>query len=189
METVTDNRESVEKVLLLEYEYLKKEQVSRIRVRDNLLYATLVALAAVLAAVINAHGQFNFLLLLPPVSLILGWTYLINDEKISAVGSYIRVVLTPRVEDVIGGYDVFGWETAHRTDARRRLRKILQLVVDLMAFCFLPLAALVTFMVHGDRAAPFVVVWSVELLAILVLTSMFVVYSDLWTVRAQPSAR
>lgn len=28
--------------------------------------------------------------MLPPVSVILGWTYLVNDEKISAIGRYVR---------------------------------------------------------------------------------------------------
>ena len=40
---------------------------------------------------------------------------------------------------------VFAWEVAHRTDARRVARKAVQCVVDLLAFCVVPLSALVVY--------------------------------------------
>jgi hypothetical protein len=43
----------------------------------------------VIAVSVSARDP-GYLLLLPPVSLILGWTYLANDEKISTIGRYIR---------------------------------------------------------------------------------------------------
>src|SRR5579859_57270 len=84
-------------VLLVEYEQIKGEQRSRIGFRDNLLYASLVAMAGVVAAALNTKGRADLLLLLPPVSALLGWTYLVNDEKISAIGRYIRTDLAPRL--------------------------------------------------------------------------------------------
>lgn len=84
-------------LLMAEYEQIKSEQRSRIGFRDNLLYATLASMAAVITAVLRKDGQTELLLLLPPVSVLLGWTYLVNDEKISAIGRYVRDELTPKL--------------------------------------------------------------------------------------------
>jgi hypothetical protein len=155
-------------LLLAEYQALKEEQRGRIGFRDNLLYAMLAAIAASMAAVLQAKGRLELLLLLPPVSVLLGWTYLANDEKISAAGRYVREELAPRLASLANAspaHDsrahtspanvppsgdreelrVFGWEIVHRAAARRRSRKLLQLAVDLLAFCAIPLAALVVF--------------------------------------------
>jgi hypothetical protein len=67
---------------------------------------------------------------------VLGWTYLVNDEKVSAIGRYIRTRLGPRLADLVGAEQpVFEWEVRHRTDRRRRSRKAFQLAVDLITFC------------------------------------------------------
>src|SRR5688500_3373987 len=107
MDTITPGRHrlsdsdiTVGHMLLLEYERIKEEQKSRIAFRDNLLYATLATMAAVIAAVLQDGGRPTLLLLLPPVSLVLGWTYLVNDEKVSAIGQYIRTDLAPRLSAV-----------------------------------------------------------------------------------------
>jgi len=168
------------KLLLVEYERIKEEQKTRIGFRDNLLYATLGSMAAVIAAALNAHGRTDLLLLLPPVSVLLGWTYLVNDEKVSAAGRYIRDEIAPRLE-LIAGADrpVFGWETAHRTDSRRRGRKLLQLGVDLSTFCVAPVAAVVIFWAYGPWSVPLVVVSLVEMAAVAVLGTQIVRYAEL----------
>ncbi|WP_223281180.1 hypothetical protein [Streptomyces antnestii] len=76
-------------MLLAEYDRIKEEQKTRIGFRDNLLYFTLAASTAVLAITVQSR-QAQLLLAVPVVCLVLGWTYLVNDEKISAVGCYIR---------------------------------------------------------------------------------------------------
>ncbi|MCX4765054.1 hypothetical protein OG562_29595 [Streptomyces sp. NBC_01275] len=131
----------VGQLLLAEYQTVKDEQKARIGFRDNLLYVTLAVVAAVIAAAAQAR-QASMLLALPPVCVVLGWTYLVNDEKISVIGRYIRGELGPRLAALTGSADVFGWEAYHRGDSRRRTRKIVQCVVDLLAFCAVPLAAL-----------------------------------------------
>lgn len=166
-------------VLLVEYEHLKKEQSSRIRVRDNLLYASLIAAASVLAVVHGSSNDFVLLLLLPPVSLILGWTYLINDQKVSAIGDYIRARLTPNISYVIEYSDVFEWEIAHRSDPRRLSRKLMQLGVDLIAFCAVPVVALMVYASRFPEFSGLMAVAVAEGIAVLLLACQFLVYARL----------
>ncbi|GHG97964.1 hypothetical protein [Streptomyces lanatus] len=159
---------TVGQLLLAEYQSVKDEQKARIGFRDNLLYVTLAVVAAVIAAAAQAK-QPSMLLALPPVCVVLGWTYLVNDQKISAIGAYVREELGPRLAALAqpgGGFEAFGWETAHRGDARRGSRKAVQLVVDLLAFCGVPLAALVLFWVDGGSGAMLVVLSVGEAVAV-----------------------
>jgi hypothetical protein len=165
-------------VLLTEYENLKKEQISRIRYRDSLLYATLAAAAAVLAATLNTRGQLSVLLALPVAAVILGWTYLANDATVSALGRYIRTELAPQLT-TITGVSVFGWETAHRTHPGRRTRKALQLAVDLTTFSILPITTLVIFWAHGPRSVPLMAVSIAESMAVATLTTHIVLHAEL----------
>ncbi|MGI5378317.1 hypothetical protein ACQEV2_29525 [Streptomyces sp. CA-251387] len=170
---------TVGQLLLAEYQSVKDEQKARIGFRDNLLYVTLAAVAAVIAASAQAK-QASMLLALPPVCVVLGWTYLVNDEKISAIGKYVREDLGPRLAALAepsGGFQAFGWETAHRGDARRRSRKALQTVVDLTAFCAVPLAALVLFWADGDGGGLLVALSVLEALAVAGLASQVVWYA------------
>jgi hypothetical protein len=176
---VADSDVTIGKLLLVEYERLKDEQKTRVTFRDNLIYVNLASMAAVIAAALSAKGHANLLLLLPPVSVLLGWTYLVNDEKVSAIGRYIRHELQPRLATRVDDPDpVFGWERAHRSDARRGSRKLLQFAVDLSTFCVAPFAAIVVFWVCGPRTAPFLVVSIVELLAVLGLAAQITIYRD-----------
>ncbi|WP_432868623.1 hypothetical protein [Microbispora rosea] len=172
-----DNEVSFSKVLMTEYERIKDEQRVRIGFRDNLLYVTLASLAAIIAATLT--GGAPMLLLLPPVAIVLGWTYLVNDEKISAIGRYIRLDLGPRIGPLVGGQELFGWEVAHRSDQRRLSRKYLQLAVDLMTFCLSSAVAVVTYWVAGPATAILAAVSIVELIAVGVLAWEIVVYADL----------
>jgi hypothetical protein len=170
---------TVGQLLLAEYQSVKDEQKARIGFRDNLLYVTLAAVAAVIAATAQAK-EASMLLALPPVCVVLGWTYLVNDEKISAIGAYVRENLGPRLAGLAqpgGGIEAFGWETAHRGDARRRSRKAVQTFVDLTAFCAVPLAALVVFWVDGDGGGLLVALSALEALAVAGLASQVVWYA------------
>lgn len=163
------------RLMLVEYERLKDEQKTRIGFRDNLIYVTLASMAAVITASLASKGHANLLLLLPPVSTVLGWTYLVNDEKVSAIGRYIRDHLT---SDLDPTGKAFGWERTHRSDARRRSRKILQIIVDLGTFCVPATAAVVIYWVNGPYYWPFVLVSFVELAVVLALASEVVRYAD-----------
>ncbi|MFE2277505.1 hypothetical protein ACFXAE_09575 [Streptomyces sp. NPDC059454] len=170
---------TVGQLLLAEYQSVKDEQKARIGFRDNLLYVTLAVVAAVIAAAAQAK-QPSMLLALPPVCLVLGWTYLVNDEKISAIGLYVRDDLGPRLAALVahgGGFTTFGWEAYHRSDTRRRSRKAIQTVIDLTAFCAVPLAALVVFWANGDGGGLMITLSVLEALAVAGLGSQIVWYA------------
>ncbi|WP_327131116.1 hypothetical protein OG311_06900 [Streptomyces sp. NBC_01343] len=176
-------------LLVTEYQVIKEEQKVRIGFRDNLLYVTLAAVTAVIVAAAQAKATL-LLLALPPVCVILGWTYLVNDEKISAIGRYIRTDLGPRL---VAGLDAeaangtagpdganrepFGWERTHRGDARRRSRKLIQCLVDLSTFCLVPLGGLALFWLDGNQGAAVLAASVVEALAIVVLAWQILVYA------------
>lgn len=167
--------------VLAEYGKLKDEQAQRIGARDNLTYATLTAVAAAVAGVLQA-GRPALLLAVPPVCAVLGWTRLTNDEKVTAIGRYIRRELAPQLA---AGADrsVFGWETCHRGVGRRRLRKLLQLAVDLLTFCVPGLAAIAVVLVSPHVAASMgwwlVPVAVLDLAATGVLAWQLVTHADL----------
>jgi hypothetical protein len=178
----TGERVTIGALLITEYDRIKEEQRARISFRDNLLYVTLASMAAVIAASLQPENRPELLLLLPPVSALLGWTYLVNDEKISAIGRYVREELAPRLESLTAERErsrVLGWESAHRGDRRRTSRKWLQLAVDILTFCVAPLAALVVFWVAGPATTAHVTVSIGELLAIAVLCWQIVSYADI----------
>lgn len=137
-------------VLLAEYKALKDEQRSRIDRREHLVYGTLTALAA---AVVAASKLPSALLLLPVITLVLGWTHLTSDHMISAVGRYLREDLGVRLS-ALTGQPALGWEHDHAGDTRRRQRKRLQLAVDLLTFPVPALVSLVVYLALVRPAAP-----------------------------------
>jgi hypothetical protein len=166
-------------LLVAEYASLKDEQRLRIGTRDGLLYATLAALAGVLTVTFSAH-RAAYLLLTPPVSLILGWTYLANDVAISAIGRYIRTDLAPRLAALTAApLPVFGWEAAHRSDRDRAVRKAGQLAVDLTAFVFPPAAAIIAYWVTGPGPALLALASAIETAAVVLLAARIIQCADL----------
>ncbi|MFM7450354.1 MAG: hypothetical protein ACKO24_17370, partial [Leptolyngbyaceae cyanobacterium] len=123
---MTDESQRQLEIYLQEYGKLKDEQKARIGYRDNLLYLTLGLFGGVVTFSLGEKGSPYALLVLPWISLILGWAYLVNDEKITAIGRYIRYTLVEKIAVLSGGADtesIFGWEIAHRIDLRRHRRK------------------------------------------------------------------
>ncbi|MGW0708817.1 hypothetical protein ACWD4G_23200 [Streptomyces sp. NPDC002643] len=167
---------NVGQLLLAEYQAVKDEQKTRIGFRDNLLYVTLTILAAVIAATAQAK-QPAMLLALPPVCVVLGWTYLVNDQKISAIGTYVRGELGPRLAQLARTDRAFEWEVAHRADARRRSRKVIQCGIDLLAFCVVPIAGLLVYWVSGKTSSGLVALSAVEALTVVGLGVQVVVYA------------
>jgi hypothetical protein len=170
-------------VFLKEYDKLKSEQTQRIGFRDNLLYVTLGVFGAVVSFAVSNPANYYAFLVIPWVSLILGWTYVVNDEKISAIGRYIRYKLVDKVKEHTGYKDLetlFGWEIAHRDDKHRKRRKVQQLIVDEITFVFSGIIALVAFwlLVPAPPIAVTVVAL-LELLLLIVLGVETFIYADL----------
>jgi hypothetical protein len=175
-------------IYLQEYRKLKEEQTQRIGFRDNLLYVTLALFSTVLAFALGDKANPYGLLVLPWVSLVLGWTYLVNDQKISAIGRYIRYTLVEKVSESAGvadqGFEVvesiFGWEIAHRSDRWRKRRKIEQLIVDEIAFVVSGIVALVAFwiLVPQIHLLDHALVW-IEFFLLVILAVEIFNYADL----------
>lgn len=162
-------------LLSSEVRMLKDEQRDRIKTRDGLVYSVIVAVAAVAGGTRLAGA--NVPLLLPPVTLLLGWTYLNNDEKISAIGAHLRTQLAPRLT-VLAGTEVLTWESAHRADRRYRQRKAIQLVVDLVAFIVPAAAAVIWYWAHGPANPVLLAVSIVEAAAALTGAWQIIIYTQ-----------
>jgi hypothetical protein len=152
-------------VLALEYEQLKEEQRLRIGTRDNLLYATLGSHAVIAAGTVQT-GNPQLLLLVAPVCLILGWTYFVNDNRITAIARYIEAVIVPALTARSeAGLPILAWERAHRTGPGRRGRKVWQAAIDLLTFNVSALIALGVLAMSGQMSPLVTVIAAVELVA------------------------
>lgn len=185
-----DEQRQMLNVYLQEYGKLKDEQAQRIGFRDNLLYVTLALFGTVLAFALGDKANPYALLVLPWVSLVLGWTYLVNDQKITAIGRYIRDTLVEKIAGQTGKTDqgdkevesIFGWEIDHRNDQHRQRRKVEQLLVDEIAFVLSGLIALITF--YKLRSVDLVpvdiqVLAGIELVLLIILGVEIFIYADL----------
>lgn len=136
-------------IYLKEYDALKAEQSQRIGFRDNLLYVTLGIFGGIVSYAISKETNYYALLVLPWVCLILGWTYLVNDQKISAIGEYVKDKIAAKINNMnefnSTDKDIFGWETFHKDDKQRKRRKIEQLIIDEVTFVFSGIAAIIAF--------------------------------------------
>ena len=168
-------------VHLNEYVKLKDEQIARMRFRDNLLYMTLVAFGGIISYAMSHPSHYYTFLVLPWVCLILGWTYLINDEKISAIGEYIRLTMTENLGKLVNEKPelLFGWEIAHRDDKWRKSRKKIQLLIDEMTFCLSGLVALGFFWELGAKSWGAISILIIEGILLCVLGLWIFIYADL----------
>ncbi|QDV48465.1 hypothetical protein [Gimesia fumaroli] len=168
-------------ILLQEYEKLKDEQIARIGFRDNLIYVTLGVFGAILSFSLVDPEHYFALLVLPWTSFILGWTYLVNDEKISSLGRHIRNVLRLQLEEMTGGsIELLGWERAHRNDKHRLRRKFEQLAIDILTFVGPGIAAICAFLVLAKEQSK--ELWLLLLLesgCLLLLLFEIYVYADM----------
>ncbi len=171
------------KIWLLEYDKLKAEQTQRIGFRDNLLYVTLGLLGVIIPTALTTPTNHPALLTIPWFTLILGWTYLINDQKITAIGHYIRLTLVEKIKTNTNYPDLeslFGWEIAHRSDPRRSRRKIEQLIIDQITFVLSGITALITFfLLVPQPASGLYILGTIELILLLILATEIILYADL----------
>ncbi len=124
-------------VYLAEYNKLKDEQIRRIGYRDNLLYVTLALIGGIVSFTLKEGNSNDVLLGIPWVCVILGWSYLTNDKKITKIGTYFEKELGPHLNGCFDHHakGLLGWETSIvREGSGRNKRKFLQLLVDLTVF-------------------------------------------------------
>jgi hypothetical protein len=121
----------------LEYDKLKDEQTMRIHFRDSMIPLSLGIFGAIVSFAMSKSEFAYALLLVPLVSLILGWVYIVNDEKVTQLGFYMRFDLAPKLAECVGASEkdaILGWEVKVRSDVNRAIRKRTQLLVDFLAF-------------------------------------------------------
>lgn len=166
---------------LAEYEKLKDEQIARIGFRDNLVYATLIAIGGILSFALADPGHFYALLILPLATFVLGWIYLSNDYKITALGAYMRGRLTRHIRAVMGDPDqaLLEWEHMYKLEPRRLERKLLQLFVNEALFAGSGVAAILVYLTQAASIAP-ALRWlaGVQLWAMLVLAVEIIINAD-----------
>jgi hypothetical protein len=179
MSNSTENQQI--NIHLAEYQKLKDEQIARIGFRDNLIYATLIAVGGILSYALSNPTNSRAVLVLPLATVALGWTYLINDEKISALGRYVRNNLAQRVGGSISvaTEEIFGWERITSGDKGRLWRKIVQFVVNEALFVGSGFVALSTYLTT-ERNIPglFWIVTLVEMVFLGVLAFAIAVYAE-----------
>lgn len=192
---MSQNKSSVLDVYLQEYDKLKDEQTSRIGFRDNLLYINLATIGAVLSFIFSKESsgdipKYVALLVVPWISSILGWTYLINDDKISALGDYfkeslsinikaeISEVLSETAEDLL-----LGWEKFNKASKRRTRRKIQQLIIDEFAFVAPAFLSVISYFSITPSVPPMVqgLCW-IELIISGFLGIEIFLYSEVWKI-------
>lgn len=169
--------------LMAEYGKLKDEQHKRIEFRDHMIYVTLGAIGAVFSFALE-NPEYNIaLLVLPFLCIALGWTYLANDEKISAIGSYVKNSLVPKIEECGKGetFSLAGnWEDYLKKDKSRRQRKWIQLFIDLSIFCLSGILSIVAFFVLKESLfTGYKVLMIFEILILIILAFQFIKYADI----------
>jgi len=176
--------EKISKILqihLREFDKVKDEAIQRIGFRDNMIYVTLVAVGGVASFAADSADRVYALLLIPWICLILGWMYIDNDAKISAIGRYIQNHLAEEIRKQVGadmpGTPILAWESFHRRERDRKYRKALQFIINEITFCVSGLAALEIFRRESvDRLQTVEgYVWLAELCLVVGLGVLFLV--------------
>ena len=183
---MNDEQKEILEIHLQEYSKLKDEQIQRIGFRDNLIYVTLGVFGGVLAFALGENPNAYALLVFPLVSIVLGWTYLINDEKTTRIGEYIRDVLSTKIEKLSSPESpdetkpIFGWEKYYRKDRKRDWRKKAQLLINEVTFVFSGISTLIAFCYLEPKFQWFVlIILGAEFFFLLFLGWAIFVYADL----------
>jgi hypothetical protein len=177
-------------VHLYEYWKLKDEQAKRIEFRDTLIHVHLALVGAAIGWGLT-HGDDAVLLVVPWICLIIGWTYVVNDDRTTALARYFAESLAPRLSAALGSEKprVLEWEFAHQRDDRRSERKVVQLIVDLITFIAPGLLAIARF---AWKTPPSTLAsWTVvtgELLLMLALTVIVIRYANFSSLPGAPDS-
>jgi len=166
-----------EEFLISTFEVLKGEQLKRIEFRDRMIYLTLVAIGGVFSFAIENSNYNSALLVLPFIITVLGWMYLVNDIKITKIGNYCSKVILPKFEgSKKEGFSLHPtWEEYYRSSTKRKLRKNIQLIVDLSVFCLSSLFSIAAFyFIEKDIIIQTHILIIIEVLIIFFLGSQIV---------------
>lgn len=159
------------------FETSKAEQLDRItKTRDRLLTVAVILYGSIAGA---AFARAWVLTAAPLAGLVVGWSYLQNDQKISAIGAFIRDRLDPKYAALLQVEGpVFEWEDVRRADDGYRSRKWWQLGVELLLFVGIPSGSVVAYWCVGPWLWPAGLGGVVGVAAILALGREFHRYAN-----------
>jgi len=142
----------MKEILLEEYKVLKSEQLERIKHRDNIIYVLLGAVGTLFSFAI-IHQATYVVAIIPMISFVLCWLYLVNDRKISEIANYINNDLAVQLSALIdANLDIFNWETVHKQYKGRKARKLIQFVVDILIFALPALGGVLMVYMEPDSS-------------------------------------
>lgn len=161
-----------------EYEKLKDEQKARISFRDQMIYISLGVIGATFSFTLQYNNYLIILLILPFICFILGWTYLINDIKISEIGNYIQNKLIPNMI-MTEASPIDSWENFHKKAPLRLKIKIIQLIIDISMFCGSAFISIILYFTLNDISTISIIISSIEIILIIFLSYLFISSSPL----------
>ena len=162
----------MKEILLKEYEVLKSEQLERIKHRDNIIYVLLGAVGTLFSFAI-IHSATYVVAIVPMISFVLCWLYLANDRKISEIATYINDNLVQKLSSLLNSnVNIFNWETEHKKYKGRKIRKLIQFIVDILVFAFPALAGMLMVSIEPNSGY----VFSIDLLFFMGIVILFVVH-------------
>jgi hypothetical protein len=106
---------------------LKAEQLERIKQRDGFLNLNIVAVGVITAIAVQGQRQAAAWLVVPWVTVILGWAYLSNDDKVTAIARHVTAGLAPAAA-------VRSWETGAKGLLPPAVRRVADGVVFVLSF-------------------------------------------------------
>jgi hypothetical protein len=136
---------------------LKTEQLERIKQRDNFLNLNIIAVGVVAAIAVQGQRQAAAWLVVPWVTLVLGWAYLSNDDKVTALGQHVRASLDPQTAER-------SWEVSEKGLLPPPVRRLADAVVFLLSFVIPTPVALAMYV----ASRPGTHTWSPAVVAVVV---------------------
>lgn len=120
---------------------LKAEQIERIKMRDSFVNLSIVSIGIMIsAAFASAVPRVEILLAIPWVAMAFGWSFVLNDVKISRLASYFASNQGP------SNSSNSGWEVWRRSYQRSWLESpIIGALVQLLIFVCPGLVSIVVY--------------------------------------------
>lgn len=151
-----------------EYATLKTEQLERIKQRDTFLNLNIVAIGAVTAIAVQGERQASAWLVVPWLSAILGWAYLSNDDKVTAIARHVAASL-PHTGAAT-------WEAGEKGLLAPRIRHVVDFVVFVLSFVLPTPVAIALYSSRNTEAWPAVVL-VIVIIEVCITACLFAVYT------------
>lgn len=110
-----------------EHMTLKTEQLERIKQRDTFLNLNIVALGVFAAIAVQNQKQAAAWLVVPWLTAIIGWAYLSNDDKVTAIARHLTATVDTRTA-------ALSWEAGQKGLLPLWVRRLAEVVVFLLSF-------------------------------------------------------